>query len=104
MSDGTASRRDAARLAAKQLQLERSAVKPAYFHGYLMLPLLREGDEVSAVALVVETEAEKAAEAADGSAPADGDGVIAAEAENGSAVEAEAGSESNGGPEPEPDE
>jgi hypothetical protein len=46
VSDGTASRRDAARLAAKQLQLERSAVKPAYFHGYLMLPLLREGDEV----------------------------------------------------------
>jgi hypothetical protein len=29
-----------------ELQLERSHVEPAYFHGYLMLPLLREGDEV----------------------------------------------------------
>jgi hypothetical protein len=46
VSDGTASRRDAARLAAKELQLERSGVEPVYFHGYLMLPLLREGDEV----------------------------------------------------------
>ena len=29
-----------------ELQLQRSRTKPAYFHGYLMLPLLREGDEV----------------------------------------------------------
>src|SRR5688500_13634370 len=29
-----------------ELQPERSPVDPAYFPGYLMLPLLREGDEV----------------------------------------------------------
>src|SRR5262245_54949924 len=29
-----------------ELQLERTPIEPAYFHGYLMLPLLREGDEV----------------------------------------------------------
>jgi hypothetical protein len=29
-----------------ELQLGRTPVEPAYFHGYLMLPLLREGDEV----------------------------------------------------------
>jgi hypothetical protein len=29
-----------------ELQLARSHAEPAYFHGYLMLPLLREGDEV----------------------------------------------------------
>ena len=41
---------------------------------------LREGDEVSAVALVVETEAEEAV-AEDGAAPAEIDGVIATEPE-----------------------
>jgi len=46
VSDNAAARRDAARLAAKELQLRRSRVEPVYFHGYLMLPLLREGDEV----------------------------------------------------------
>jgi hypothetical protein len=34
------------RVTAMELQLRRSHVEPAYFHGYLMLPLLREGDEV----------------------------------------------------------
>ena len=29
-----------------ELQLGRTPIEPAYFHGYLMLPLLREGDEV----------------------------------------------------------
>lgn len=29
-----------------EIQLARSREEPAYFHGYLMLPLLREGDEV----------------------------------------------------------
>ena len=29
-----------------EIQLARSRSEPAYFHGYLMLPLLREGDEV----------------------------------------------------------
>jgi hypothetical protein len=41
---------------------------------------LREGDEVSAVALVVETEADAAADAGDGAlAEGDVDGVVAAE-------------------------
>jgi hypothetical protein len=44
--DAAALRQDAARVAAMELQLKRSQVEPAYFHGYLMLPLLREGDEV----------------------------------------------------------
>lgn len=39
-------RHDDVRIAAMELQLQRSHVEPAYFHGYLMLPLLREGDEV----------------------------------------------------------
>jgi hypothetical protein len=34
------------RIAAMELQLQRSHLEPAYFHGYLMLPLLREGDQV----------------------------------------------------------
>jgi hypothetical protein len=46
VSDDADDRQDAARLAAMELQLERSDVEPACFHGYLMLPLLREGDEV----------------------------------------------------------
>jgi hypothetical protein len=29
-----------------EVQLRRSHLAPAYFHGYLMLPLLEEGDEV----------------------------------------------------------
>jgi hypothetical protein len=39
-------RHDDVRIAAMELQLQRSHLEPAYFHGYLMLPLLREGDEV----------------------------------------------------------
>jgi len=39
-------RHDQLRIAAMELQLQRSRLEPAYFHGYLMLPLLREGDEV----------------------------------------------------------
>jgi hypothetical protein len=39
-------RHDELRIAAMELQLRRSHLEPAYFHGYLMLPLLREGDEV----------------------------------------------------------
>jgi hypothetical protein len=39
-------RLDELRIAAMELQLQRSHVVPAYFHGYLMLPLLTEGDEV----------------------------------------------------------
>jgi hypothetical protein len=46
VSDDSTARREAARLAAMELQLQRSAIDPAYFHGYLMLPLLREGDRV----------------------------------------------------------
>jgi hypothetical protein len=46
VSDDTNGRQNAARLTAMELQLERSGVDPAYFHGYLMLPLLCEGDEV----------------------------------------------------------
>ena len=46
MSDDTTTRRDAARLTAKELQLRRSHLEPVAFHGYLMLPLLCEGDEV----------------------------------------------------------
>ena len=41
-----AARRDRVRVAAMELQLARSTLEPAYFHGLLMLPLLREGDEV----------------------------------------------------------
>jgi DNA gyrase subunit A len=58
---------------------------------------LREGDEVSAVALVVETEADNG-NGVDGAAPAELDGVVAAEAE---------GSDGAGAPEidePEPPE
>ena len=39
-------RHDDLRIAAMELQLQRSHREPAYFHGYLMLPLLREGDDV----------------------------------------------------------
>lgn len=34
-----------------ELQLVRSTVDPAYFHGFLMLPTLREGDEVEVEAV-----------------------------------------------------
>jgi hypothetical protein len=34
------------RIAAMELQLADSRDQPAYFHGYLMVPVLREGDEV----------------------------------------------------------
>jgi hypothetical protein len=34
------------RLAAMEVLLASSRREPAYFHGYTMLPLLREGDEV----------------------------------------------------------
>jgi hypothetical protein len=62
---------------------------------------LREGDEVSAVALVVETEADAAAAVDDDGAPAGGDvdGVVAAEPE----LEADA-SEVTEPPEEEPAE
>jgi hypothetical protein len=40
-------RHEAIRWTAMELQLARSHRDPAYFHGYLMVPLLREGDEVS---------------------------------------------------------
>jgi hypothetical protein len=39
-------RHDELRIAAMEQQLRRSHLEPAYFHGYLMLPHLREGDEV----------------------------------------------------------
>ena len=29
-----------------ELQLARSRSEPAYFHGYLMLPILREGSSI----------------------------------------------------------
>ncbi len=57
---------------------------------------LREGDEVSAVALVVETEAEAAADATAGA----DEGVVAAEVE----IDLEAGAEVEPEGEPEPDE
>jgi hypothetical protein len=41
-----AARRERVRVAAMELQLARSTLEPAYFHGLLMLPLLCEGDEV----------------------------------------------------------